>query len=682
MPDLPRHQRPAPKLRRFLFGAPYYPEHWTDADRADDPRRMAEAGVNVVRMAEFAWHRIEPARGRFDWTLFDETIDRLGAAGIDTILCTPTAAPPRWLTDGHDELLRVDEAGRRMDHGTRQHCCTTNEAFRAESRRITQAMAGHYAANPHVIGWQTDNELNCHFNECYCPACLAGYRASLQRRYGTIEALNEAWGTDFWALRFDGFEQVPLPYVHGRPAFPNPTAVLDYYRFLGESVREFQRQQVEILHAANPRWFVTHNGMFTHVDYWAFAGDLDFLSVDIYPGFWVRAETDAARTAEHLQRCRAATGGFIVPEQQAGPGGQRPYIHLTPPPGRMRLWAWQSVAHGADGVLHFRWRTCRFGAEEYWCGVLDHDNVPRRRYEEFAREGDELKRLGPKLLGTVQDVRAAVLVEDEQDEAHQTMSLSLPSPGDVRGALFAELWKRHLPAGLVHTADRFDGLRLLVLPSMPLMDEALAGKLRQFVEGGGVLVVTARSATRDRHNRVIPATPPGLLAELCGVTVEEFGRLEPGTLSLRLDGADAPAAGGYEVLALRGAVAAATWALPDPAACGAPHAAAGQPAVAVHKVRAGVAIYVGTYADAANAAALTDLALHYAAGLTPLADAPAGVEVTRRGGGGRRLTFVLNHYARPQTVRGLPAGNELLAGRPCRGTLELEPYGVAVVEES
>jgi beta-galactosidase GanA len=176
-------------LKRFLFGAAYYPEHWSAAERADDARRMAEAGVNVVRMAEFAWDRMEPRRGELDFSLFDRTIAALGAEGIDTILCTPTATPPRWLTAERPEWMRVDENGRRMDHGTRQHCCTSNEHFRAESRRIT------------------------------------------------------------------------------------------------------------------------HNGLFAHVDYWRFTEELDFLGVDVYPGFAGDAPADAFWAAMTNQRCRAVSGG-------------------------------------------------------------------------------------------------------------------------------------------------------------------------------------------------------------------------------------------------------------------------------------------------------------------------------------------------------------------------------------
>lgn len=674
--DCPRHQRPT-RLKRLLFGVCYYPEHWTEQDRRDDAKRMRDAGVNVVRMAEFAWDRIEPVRGKFDFSLFDATIAELGQAGIDTILCTPTAAPPRWLTEGRDDWLRVDHEDHRMVHGSRQHCCTTNERFRAESVRITRAMAEHYAKNPRVIGWQTDNELHCHIAECYCTACESAFQRWLAERYGTIEALNAAWGAAFWAQTYSRFEHIPLPYPQRRPASPNPSHLLDYRRFLSDEVCEFQRRQVKVLREANPGWWITHNGMFPPIDYWKFTEDLDFLGIDVYPSFAPHGPTGAHWPAYKNQLCRAASGGYIVPEQQAGPGGQQTYILTNPQPGQMRLWAIQALAHGADGVLHFRWRTCRFGAEEYWCGILDHDNIPRRRYEELVREGGDFAKLSEHIVGSTLDVRAAVLVQYEQDHAYEAMTLGLSGPGEQRKIAFTELWKRGLPAGLVHAEDSFAGLEMLVLPSMPMIDEQLASKLEQFVRDGGVLVITARSATRDRNNQVLAETPPGFLTTLTGSAVEEFCRLKP-EMDIRLKAGKIEIAHGnaYEILATRGADILATWSV---AASFGPCDAEGKPAVTVNRAGKGKVIYVGTFFNEQNVAPLFDAILPQAT-LAPPAEIPQDVEVTCRQKGDKRFLFVLNHGFTPKTIRRLPAGMNLVTGEACKGEITLAPYDVAVIE--
>ncbi len=672
----PRHRRTTDRTS-FWFGAPYYPEHWSPADREHDAERMAAAGVNVVRMAEFAWDRIEPAREQLDFSLFDETIARLGEKGISTILCTPTATPPRWLTAEHPDWMRVDENGRRMHHGSRQHVCTTNQAFRAESRRITAAMAAHYADNPHVVAWQTDNELNCHFQRCFCSTCHQAFQRWLQDKYTTLDDLNAAWGAGFWAQTYHSFGCVPLPAGGDRPAVPNPSAELDVLRFVSDMVVEFHRQQVAELRKANADWEIFHNGLFRHLDYWRLTEDLDFLAVDVYPCFGGEKPEDAVWAAMINENCRQYTGSYIVPEQQSGPGGHKGGIQHSPQPGQMRLWAWQSIAHGADGMLHFRWRTCRFGAEMYWNGILDHDNVPRRRYEEFARIGTELRRVGPKLTATRLDVTAAVLTEHDGSEAHATLPLGLPSPWDQGRRAYEQLWQRHLPCGLIEARDGLDGLELIVWPSLPLLGPEQAARLEAFVAGGGVLLVTARSATRDRNNHVIAQTPPGLLAGLCGVVVEEFGRIEPGRAQLTCRSSRLDAGAGYEILRPTDAEVLGTW---QDRQDGAPFAASGAPAVTVRRVGQGAAIYVGTFLSESNAAALVGLANSYA-GIAPLAQADACVEITRRvADDGRRLVFCLNHTPGRQPVWDLPPGTDLLGQTPCRGSLELAPYGVAVIE--
>jgi beta-galactosidase len=673
---VPRHQRPT-TLKTFLFGAPYYPEHDTPKDRGNDPELLAKAGVNIVRMAEFAWDRIEPSRGKFDFSLFDESIDRLGKHGIKTMLCTPTATPPRWLTIDHPDWMRVDANGKSMEHGSRQHCCTNNREFRSESRRITRAMADHYSSNPYVAGWQTDNEMFCHFSECYCPACLNAFCGFLRTRYATIAELNVSWGCSFWAQTYDTFDQIPFPYLPDRPTHPNPGHLLDYYRFLGDGLIGFQREQVDILRKANPGWWKTHNGMFGHIDYWRFTEDLDFLGIDMYPGFGTANVDDAWHQASGFEHCRAASGNFVVPECQGGAGGQRTYIHDTPRPGQMRLWAYQAIAHGADSVQHFRWRTCRFGAEMYWNGILDHDNVPRRRYDEFSQEGNELKKIGDKILGTVEFVKAAILIDQDQEEVHGTMHCGLPSPHDQRLNAYREFWNRRIPAGFVNIADSFARLDVIIVPSFTLIDETLASKLTDFARAGGTVVALARTATRDRRNQVLDITPPGFLHELFGITVEEFGKLNHGSIVKVRTGAKRllPVCA-YEILKPSTARPLATWSATDD---GGPHAAAGKPAITVSRIGKGQGMYIGTYLTKENAEGMIGEVLKQVK-LPVLGNADPGVEITCRFSEARRLYFVLNHFAVAKEATGLPPGVDLLSGKKCAGTLRLPGYGVAIIE--
>jgi beta-galactosidase len=349
-----RSHRQTTRLTEFLYGSPYYPEHWDEAIRAGDPALLRAAGWNVIRMAEFAWDVIEPREGVFDFTLFDETIERMAAAGIRTILCTPTATPPRWLTLNYPEVLRVDECGVPLSHGSRQHASHLSPVFREHSRRITRVMAEHYAGNPHVIGWQTDNEMHCHFSEDHSPAAQVFFAEFLRAKFGgDIGALNRAWGTAFWAQTYAAFEDVPTPKPE-RPTKLNPTHVLDYRRALAHGAALFQRDQVEILRSVNARWWVTHNGCFRLIDYaGAFSADLDFLGYDSYPFFDYDPETRRFGQAFNMDYVRAFSGNLLILEQQSGPGGQGDYFHDNPEPGEMRRMAYMNLARGADGLLFF-----------------------------------------------------------------------------------------------------------------------------------------------------------------------------------------------------------------------------------------------------------------------------------------------------------------------------------------
>lgn len=669
----PSHRRPTP-LTRFLYGACYYPEHWSDGDRELDAERMAAAGFNCVRLAEFAWDRIEPEEGQFTFGFFDQQIAQLAARGIQTILCTPTATPPRWLTVKHPEVMGIGPEGFPREHGSRQHASYSSPVFREYSRKITRAMATHFADNPNVIGWQTDNEFNCHNAEDYAPCVQEGFAAWLRARYGDIDALNAAWGTAFWAQTYARFEDVPLP--RNAPCCVNPAHQLDYYRYLSDAVTAFQHDQVTILRESNANWFVFHNSMFVHIDYrGAFGEDLDLLGYDMYP---MGSATPSARRwsqAFNLDWARAWTGNFIVPEHQSGPGGQAPYLHETPMPGEMRRMVYSSIAHGADSLLFFRWRTCRFGAELYWRGVLDHDNVPRGRYDEAARIGRELRMLGPELLGTSVRVDAAVATSDAVErDAYQCLPFGLPAPDAIAEGVHRELGRAGYAAGCVHAADDLGRVKLYVLPHWPVFREDWARALEAYVAGGGVLVVGARTATRDWHNNVIADTPPGLLRRLCGVEVHDYSVLiaaEERPLQVRHGRIEVPAAHWYETLAPDpDAEVLATWS---------GRHLDGEAAATLRAHGSGAVVYVGTYLTAEVTRLLLP-ALAKRAGLEPLLPgAPEHVEVVVREGENGALWFLMNHGEDPARVKAAFTGTDLLTGEAVNGALELPGFGAAVI---
>lgn len=701
VPGAPSVWRPI-NLDTFLVGTPHYPEHVDESYWARDAERMAAAGFNVVRLGEFAWHIFEPREDQFDFELFDRAIAGLGRRGIKTILCTPTATPPRWLTTHYPEVLRVDGHGRPASHGSRQHADTASPVYRLHSRRITRAMADHYRDNPDVIGWQTDNELNTSESRSYSAASRLEFQKFLEAKYQTITALNQAWGGDFWATAYDNFDQVVLP-LDGAPVFPGPGHVQDFHRFLAFATARFQHEQVTILRETNPDWFIYHNlGRLDDIDFRGqFTTDLDFAGYDIYPLLYDEFERNgsaAQAQALHLDLCRGFSGNFLVPEQQSGFGAQPGFVTLTPEPGEMRRMAWTSVARGADGLMFFRWRPAHFGAEIYWMGIIDHDDVPRRRYDEAKQFAIEASELAPLLLGTSVHMDVGIAGGDfDNQQAHRTYPMGLPSPQDEAVLLHRYCYERGIACGFIHPEDDLSRLKLLYVPHWLIWQEGWTDRIRRFAEAGGTVILSARTGSRDADNHVIREAAPGrTLSALAGITVREFGRLVgPGEEGLfpsggasssghqpaesarrrytfRIGNRDFTAAYMYELIDLAvGTEALARWSN---------RFLDGEAAITLRTVGQGRVIYAGTYLSEALIEAFLADELRRA-GVEPLlADKPAGCEVSLREGPQDRLLFVLNTTHEPITVPNVPAGRTVFGdATPSGGTLHLPGYGCVVI---
>lgn len=692
---------------RFLVGTPHYPEHVDESYWDNDARRMAEAGFNAARLGEFAWHIFEPREGTFDFDLFDRAIAGLGRHGVKTILCTPTATPPRWLTVKHPEILRVDGNGRSMSHGSRQHADTSSPVFRDYSRKITRAMAEHYRDNPDVIGWQTDNELNTSMPESYSPSALKEFQAYLEDTYKTIDKLNFAWGGDFWATAYDDFSQIVFPQDFA-PTFPGPGHLQDYHRFLAFSTARFQHDQVEILRVVNKDWFVFHNlGGLRDIDFRGqFSTDLDFVGYDIYPLLYDefhRIGDHARIQALHLDICRGFSGNYIVPEQQSGFGAQPGFCTLTPEPGEMRRMAMSSVARGADGVMFFRWRPAHFGAEIYWMGVIDHDDVARHRYDEAKQFATEMTALKDKILGTWVRMDVGIAGSDfDNQEAHKTFPIGLPSPQDDAILLHQYCYDRGIACGFIHPEDDLSKLKVFYVPHWVIWKDGWTERLETFARNGGTVIIGARTGTRDENNHVIREAAPGRsLSKLTGVHVEDFGRLAAPdanglfTTMTRSGGLvippDRPAESSrrirrftfgnrefdagyfYENLATDADVEAiGVWSN---------RYAEGQAVITSRTVGKGRVLYVGTYLTPELTRQLATRAFADVDVAPLVPDLPDGVEVTLRENTERRLLFLQNIKDTTAELNGVPSGSNLLDGdKTISGTLTLEGYGCAIIE--
>jgi len=529
------------------LGTCYYPEHWSPEHWADDARQMRAAGISTVRIAEFAWTQIEPQPGIYNWEWLDQAMETLAAAGHQVVLCTPTAAPPAWLVYAHPEILPVDEEGRRRRFGSRRHYCPNNTVYREHSQRITRAMAERYGGHPAVIGWQIDNEFGCYFTRCYCETCTAQFRLWLQTKYKTLDTLNQHWGTVFWSQTYDKWEQIEPHNL--TVAEPNPSHVLDYYRFASDSWVAYQDIQITTLRTIIPdSQFITHNiiGSLTTLDYHNLSRNLDFISWDSYPTGYAEiesqnlyAEGESKPDFAHDLGDPLITGFFHaltrglkqapywVMEQQTGAVNWSIY-NTGVRPGALRLWTWQAAASGAEAVTYFNWRASRYGLEQHHAGLRRHDGSADTGYADLMAMQDERQQVEDFCaqslhipIGILLDYSALWALELQPHRKGFSYLKSL-------FVFYRACKSLGLEPDIISPQSDLNRYSILLAPNAFLADESLARNLGDFSARGGSLMLGVRSGFKDLYN-VVPDQPlPGALRELAGVTVRHWHSLPPG----------------------------------------------------------------------------------------------------------------------------------------------------------
>lgn len=653
----------------MIFGVDYYPEHWDRSEWKSQAELMKKAGFNAVRMAEFSWCRLEPREGEFDFEWLDDIIDLLGKMGIKTILGTPTAAPPKWLVNKYDIVMR-DRYGRARAFGSRRECCANSPQYREYSRRIVEKMAEHYGKNPYIAAWQIDNEFGCHDStRCYCENCRKAFAKWTEEKYGDISVLNKKYGNVFWSMEYSSFDDIILPAYtscEGEEHFNrshNPSLEMDFYRFSSDSWIDFAKEQKEIIRRYS-EYPITHNlmGHFSDIDYYKFAKELDIVSWDNYvDNQWNNESYERAAMAHELMR-GAKNKNFWVMEEQSGPCGWDVFGG-TPRPGQVRLWTYQAVAHGAEGIMYFRFRSAPFGMEQYWLGVIDHDGIPRRRYYEISRTASELQKISDIIEGSESETDVLIVKSYEDTWSHSIKS-------HVRGFDHIEVLLKYYTANNhlgtdpdCGSADMIsDRYKVVYMPASAIIDEKTEEKLKRYVNGGGTLVLTYRSGIRDEMNNIITDTFPGRLRELAGITVEEF---DSSPVKTDLSDGYGSAVLWRDIVKTEGAKSVLLY---DS------EYYAGTPAVTVNEYGKGKVWYI--------ACDMEDDALEkLVKQISDDAEAeyithPEGTEVIRRCCGEKRYLMLLNHTDKEKHM-GINGMSLITGGRFCG---VLEPYGVECIE--
>ena len=661
-------------LTRLAFGGDYNPEQWPESVWQEDVRLMREAGVTMVSVGIFSWALLEPRPGAYDFGWLDRILDLLHDNGIRVDLGTPTVVPPAWFYRAHPDALPVTADGVRLAFGSRGAICHSNADYRTAATTITTKLAERYAGHPALAMWHVHNEYGVPVSACYCDSCAAHFRRWLTTTYGTVDGVNEAWGTAFWGQHYTDLDEIDPPRTAATVG--NPGQALDYKRFADATMRENFVAERDILHRLSPGIPVTTNFMVAlsqcdSVDYWAWGREVDLVTNDHY------LITDGRRTHVNLAMAadltRSVAGGapWLLLEHSTSGVNWQPR-NPAKAPGQMARNSLGHVARGSEGAMFFQWRQSRRGAEKFHSAMVPHGGTDTRVWREVVELGASLDSLSTT-RGTRTSADVAVLWDWHSWWA-QTLDWRPTEDHDPReraDAFYEALYDRHLTVDFAHPEADLSAYPLVVVPALYLMTEQAGRNLREYVENGGTLVVSYFSGIVDQNDAVHEGAHPGALREVLGLTVEEFSPLLPGQ-SVRVTGPDGSELTGdvwTEVVVPRGA---------EPVWTYADGLTAGHPAVTRHRHGRGTAWYVSTRLGAQGLDALLGWAIEDA-GVDARADLPRDVEVVRRTGESGSYLFAINHTAADVKVPLEADGTELLTGERAAGRLPVPAGAVRVV---
>jgi beta-galactosidase len=663
----------------IAYGCDYNPEQWGQDTWREDVVLMREAGVDLVAINIFGWAQLEPAPGEYDFTDLDTIVALLHDSGVRINLGTGTASPPPWLTTLHPEILPEAEDGTTRYSGGRQAWCPSSPVFREHALALVEKVAERYGRHPAVALWHVSNELGCHNALCYDDDSAAAFRRWLEAKYGTIDALNRAWGTTFWSQRYTAWPEVGTPRL--TLSSRNPGQMLDFHRFSSDELLGYFRAERRVIRKHSTVPITTNFMVAAHIrnlDYWTWAPEMDVIANDHYLDHRLADPEAELAFAADLTRGLAGGAPWLLMEHSTGAVNWQPR-NLAKVPGEMTRNSLTHVARGADAVCFFQWRASRQGSEKFHSAMVPHAGTDTEVWREVVALGATLDRLG-EVQGTTVVADVAMLFsweawwagDGESRPSHDVRYL------DQVHSFHAALRELGVTVDLINPAAASTPLtpyRLIIAPALYLLSDASAARLNSWVAGGGHLMVSFFSGIVDDDDRVRLGGYPGAFRETLGISVEEFVPLRPGH-RVRLDNGGA-ASLWTERLRTTGPGATTTGAETIARYLDGP--LAGVPAITRTTAGAGTAWYVATALDPAS---LRDLlrTVCERAGATALGPESDGtIEVIRRAAADRSYLFVINHGG---TAIDLAAfGHELVTGEPVDRTLRVPAGAVRVLRE-
>ncbi len=662
-----------PLFQPPYYGAAYYPEDWPLEQIDDDIALMKEAGMNVMRVGEFAWARMEPREGEYDFDWLHLVVEKLGAAGIATILGTPTCTPPAWLTTKHPEVLFQLPSGVRVGHGGRRHTCPNNPLYRDYCAKITRKMAEAFGRDDRIIGWQIDNEVAPHGDtsgfsrSCCCPVCHEKFQAFMKDRFGSIEALNDAWCLHLWSQQYDGFDQLP---THSTVVWHHPSLLAAWSEFNSRSYVDFVKAQADILHELTDHPIGTDMMPFLDVDHYAMNKNLDIVQYNYY--FYHEHFRDASFWLDFMRPVQARP--FWVTECGTGWSGSVATTGYSDP-GFCRANSWLPIALGAEATLYWLWRTHRTGHELLHGSVVSSQGRPLHMFNEVKDIGRGFRAAAGFINGTRPEKTGVAIHLSHL--SHTIMSTQPHVHGlhyatEVQNRVYQPLIRHQWRPDVIDTSVDLDGFRVLFSPMVPSLDHhGLRDRLQAWIEAGGTWVAGPFTDIRDAHGAKFTESPFGVLEAWGGIFCPFTVPGHPRDFNLRWhDLRESEGSLIYDAFEPRGAEALATYM---------DNELAGLAAVTRVPMGRGQVVVLGTMLREADLVALMNT-LAADADVTPVARASENLLVVPRSGeAGRGAVLVETHNESAMCT--LPEkGVNLLNGEKVDGTLELPPYGVAVIQ--
>lgn len=611
----------------------YYPEHWNEELWEQDADLMKKSGVKLVRMAEFAWSVMEPQEGKYDFSWLDKVLALFQEREIGVVLCTPTNCPPLWLYEKYPETLQVGRDGKRLEPSVRGHRCYNSPVYRSHTEKIIRKMGEHYRNASHVAAWQIDNEVDA--VHCCCEVCAGKFREWLKEKYGSLERVNKAYHNEVWSGSYSGWQQIHPPFGDRAITQYNPAYMLDYQRFMSDSAVAYVEFQAQLLREYFPQTPITTNTYFSDYmpDFYNMFGKLDFCSYDNYPTTVLPCEGYYSH-AFHLDLIRGVKRqNFWIMEQLSGATGCWMKMGPTLKPGMLKGYALQAFAHGADAVLHFRFRTSVGGAEMFWHGLIDHSNVPGRRYAEFEDLCQTVQSLSA-VEGSTLDAKVALLCSFDSEYAFK---LQL----QTEGIYYFELMKAFHNAfshygvnvDIVSQEDALEGYRIVVAPMMYVRSQKTVEQLHRFAREGGFVLLTTRSGVKDENNNCIMQPLPTDYMDMTGCWVEEYDAIGNEKIAVEMNGETFQGTRWCDILHLESAEALAVYG---------ENFYAGKPVITRNAYGEGMVYYIGTVGQPDLCRKLAEQMLQLSE-LPYYKDLPERVEITVREGEQGRFTFIFNN---------------------------------------